>query len=419
MGQEEKHVRFNDTPEVKTYKKNPAEHNAEVIVNPVPAPEKHVTFADAPEVRTYDPAEPPSPAAPAPGSPPAPASMAPPATPPGHSVGAPPPPSLGAPPPPASPGAPPPPASPGAPGKRDDGPKMEDMPRDPVKLAAWLKENEGKLPADERAMLDKAIAGGKEIRAQGPPIEVDMGDQGKSKSMLSGLGDRISKFATEMKDKIKNTFGRDDAAAAPQQAQSPVAPGRSPAQMGAPSDPAKYAEWLQNNQQLLSPKEKELMNQVAAQNKAPANAPSDPGQYAQWLQKNPQALSPKEKDLANHIAGQSNAPSMADAPRDPAQYAQWLQKNPQLLSPPEQALAAHAQGSNEPGAHAAPAANEPGSHAPSVPAASPNEPKAQEPNAPEPAHTAHPLYTPAQAHEVAKEIALEHQQGHAIERGGH
>ena len=403
MGQDEKHVRFADEPEVRTYVKGSPPNSLSAPAPQTPAVDTPADVASPPK---HTPPNRPLPPIPGDRSP------ADAATPQQATPAA----GLSAP---AASQKPP-----ERVGRREDGPQLDEMPRDPSKLAAWLEANKDKLPADERAALEERG------RAQaGPPTQV-RGDDRKldlssdeasalsKKPMFSGLGDRISKFATEMKDKIKSTFSRDDSPAAPQQAQGPAAPGRSPAQMGAPGDPAKYAEWLQNNQQLLSPQEKGLMQQVAAQNKAPSmvDAPRDPAQYAEWLQKNPQLLSPKEKDLVNHIAGQGSAPSMADAPRDPAQYAQWLQKNPQLLSPQEQSLVAHVQGANEPGAHPAPGATEPASPSAPVPGASPSDAKAPETPAP---HTAHPLYTPEQAHEVAREIAQEHQHGHAIERGGH
>ena len=311
------------------------------------APAKRVTFADTPEVQEYDKHAPPSDVKLG-----------------GVSAGLPPPPaSMGASPPPPAHSAPgvadlkdaPSPSmetrhAPAAPGTADqkDSP-FKDMPRDPNKLAAWLKENEGKLPADERAMLDKAIAGGKQIYAQGPPIQVDMSDQAKSQSTFSRFTDRVSKlasdakdkisdFASTVKDKIQNTFSRDSK------------------DDGPPRDPAKYAEWLQQNPQKLSPKEQALVGQT------------------------------------------QDGP-----PRDPAQYAEWLSKNQQQLSPKEQGLVAHAQGGPE----------KPDSPMPGTPAA----PGGHGPAPAEP-HLAHPLYNNAQAHEVAKEIAQEHQLGRGLERGG-
>jgi len=91
----------------------------------------------------------------------------------------------------------------------DGGPAMSDMPRDPVKLAQWLQENRSKLPADEAAMLDKAIAGGKQIYAQGPPIAVDMGDQEAAKpGFFARVGSKISDLASTAKDKITSLFSR-------------------------------------------------------------------------------------------------------------------------------------------------------------------------------------------------------------------
>jgi hypothetical protein len=117
---------------------------------------------------------------------------------------------------------------------------------------------------------------------------------------------------------------------------------------------------------------------------------------------------------------------MADAPRDPAQYAEFLQKNPQLLSPQEQALTAHVAGANQPGGHADPAApaghaaepGAPGTAAPATPSASAPGVGASDSHAQEAPHLAHPLYTPAEAHEVAREKVEEHQHGHTLERGG-
>jgi len=316
------------------------------------APAKRVTFAGTPEVQEYDKHAPPSdvklggvsaglppppasmgaPPPPPMGGPP-PASMgapspAPLGAPPPAPMGGPPPASMGAPPPapmggppPASMGASPPPPAHSAPGVADlkdsPSPSMEtrqapaapgtadqkdspfkDMPRDPNKLAAWLKENEGKLPADERAMLDKAIAGGKQIYAQGPPIQVDMSDQAKSQSTFSRFTDRVSKlasdakdkisdFASTVKDKIQNTFSRDSK------------------DDGPPRDPAKYAEWLQQNPQKLSPKEQALVGQTQD------GPPRDPAQYAEWLSKNQQQLSPKEQGLVAHAQG---GPEKPDSP---------------------------------------------------------------------------------------------------------
>jgi hypothetical protein len=170
------------------------------------------------------------------------------------------------------------------------------MPRDPNQLAKWLKENESKLPADERAMLDKAIAGGKQIYAQGPPIEVDMSDQGgKSSSMFSRLGDRISKLASDVKEKIQNAFSRESK------------------DDGPPRDPAQYSEWLQKHPEKLSEKEQALAGKVQGHD----GPPRDPAQYAEWLQKNPQELSAKEQALIGHAQGAEQKAAGSDIPGPP------------------------------------------------------------------------------------------------------
>jgi hypothetical protein len=128
------------------------------------------------------------------------------------------------------------------------GPAMSEMPRDPVALAGWLHENKTRLPPDERAMLDRALKGGQQVFASGPPIAVDMSDQDAKPGLFSRFASKVSDLAGRAADKIKGAFSR-----AGGEANEP------------PGDPAKYAEWLQQNPQAMSPQEQQI---VAAQGKS-------------------------------------------------------------------------------------------------------------------------------------------------------
>jgi len=329
LGSDEKHVRFNDTPEVRTYKPDPAENKAEIITpgptqaqwdaqraKPLPTP-------PGPESKSPDPA-----AAPPPGTPQATAVQldheakhAAPGTP------GPTPPSATAPRAPAA--APAREADHAADAKAPGSEPFKDMPRDPNKLGAWLKENADKLPADERAMLDKALAGGQQIHAQGPPIQVDMGDQPASKpGFFDRVKDRFNSFASAVKDKVNSALGRDSSS--------------SPPATEGPNALSQHIESLKNNPGNLSEKEQQLMAKVVSQDgpgqSSPgggpaATPPRDPAQYAQWLQKNPQALSPKEQALANAVTNQPDGPGAPSAqPPGTAPADQKTPAQPHLMT---------------------------------------------------------------------------------------